>query len=105
MEFDPARTALRAGRVRKKRRRRRMPCSSPPVGVPSRARVILLVEGDAGLRDQLSQSLRGAGHEVLEARGGLEAFALCQRHAGPIDGLVVEADMPLLNGPALAWRL
>jgi two-component system cell cycle response regulator len=41
---------------------------------------VLLAHGSAAVRDELAEPLRTAGHEVLEAGGVANAFALCRQH-------------------------
>jgi two-component system cell cycle response regulator len=41
---------------------------------------VLLAHGSAAAREALAEPLRAAGHEVLEASGAANAFALCRQH-------------------------
>ena len=41
---------------------------------------IVLAHGSSAARDRLAGPLRAAGHEVLEAGGAANAFALCRQH-------------------------
>jgi CheY-like chemotaxis protein len=47
--------------------------------------------------------LRKHGYEVIEATNGDEALKLTDQHAGdPIDILLADVVMPVLDGPELA---
>ena len=64
---------------------------------------ILVADDDRVVLFTLSEGLREAGFEVIEARDGLQALALCQR-AG-IDLALLDIRMPGLDGLELASRL
>jgi signal transduction histidine kinase len=66
---------------------------------------VLLVEDETPLRKLISQVLKGAGHTVLEAAGGDEAFALQARYTGSIDLLLTDVIMPGMSGPELVAKL
>jgi CheY-like chemotaxis protein len=63
------------------------------------------VEDETPLRKLISQVLKGAGHTVLEAASGDEAFVLQARHSGPIDLLLTDVIMPGMNGPELVAKV
>jgi len=71
----------------------------------TRKETILLVEDEETLRNLALAVLRKIGYTVLEAAHGGEALAICQSHEGPIDLLVTDVVMPVLNGRELADRL
>lgn len=80
------------------------PDSVPPafVALSSRARrqgVILLVEDDDGNRDAINRLLTSAGHRVIPARDGLEAFPALE--LGSVDCVVSDFRMPALGGRGL----
>jgi signal transduction histidine kinase/CheY-like chemotaxis protein len=66
---------------------------------------VLLVEDETPLRKLIHQVLRGAGHIVLEAANGDEAFAIGMRHSGKIDLLLTDVVMPGMKGPELVAKL
>jgi PAS domain S-box-containing protein len=68
-------------------------------------RTVLLVEDEPAIRALARQVLQQQGHQVLEARDGLDALEVYERHPGPIDLLLTDLVMPHLSGPELARRL
>jgi CheY-like chemotaxis protein len=76
----------------------------PPafVALSTRARrqgVILVVEDDDGNREAITRLLSSAGHRVIPARDGLEAFPTLEM--GTIDCVVSDFRMPALGGRGL----
>lgn len=72
------------------------------VALSSRANrqgVILLVEDDDANREAIMRLLSIAGHQVIPARDGLEAFGALQ--ATPVDCVVSDVRMPALGGRGL----
>ncbi|WP_033135803.1 EAL domain-containing response regulator [Aeromonas finlandensis] len=66
--------------------------------------VIMVVEDHAFQRKALLHQLRGLGyHQLLEARDGVEALALCQSHT--VDILCCDLRMPGMDGMGLLRRL
>jgi len=63
---------------------------------------VLVAEDEAGVRRLLRRMLEAAGYEVLLAAHGLEALGLVQDHAGDIDFLVTDLEMPHMGGKELA---
>jgi PAS domain S-box-containing protein len=72
---------------------------------PGSGRTVLLVEDEPAIRALARQVLEQQGHQVLEARDGLEALEVYERHEGPIHLLLTDLVMPHLSGPELARRL
>jgi signal transduction histidine kinase len=66
---------------------------------------ILVVEDEASVRDLVKGVLERQGYSVLEARDGLEALEVCERHSGPIDLTLTDVVMPQMSGKELAARL
>jgi len=63
---------------------------------------VLLVEDEDGVRSVLSSILRKFGYQVLQARGGKEAIAICERPGQNIDILMTDVVMPEMGGRQLA---
>ena len=68
----------------------------------TRAETILLVEDEAGVRELVSDMLRGAGYLVLAAETVPHAIELCRTHPGPVDLLLTDVIMPGMSGSKLA---
>lgn len=66
---------------------------------------VLVVEDNEILRELTAEMLQGAGYETLEADGSAAALALADSHAGAIDLLLCDVDLPGEAGPELARRL
>ena len=67
------------------------------------AKTILTVDDAATMRKMVSFTLRGAGHEVLEAQDGAVAFNLLQSRA--VDLVITDVYMPNMSGIELTRRL
>jgi DNA-binding response OmpR family regulator len=64
---------------------------------------VLIVDDDADLAGAVADVLRSEGHEVRVARDGEDGYVmLC---AQPPDLLVLDIEMPVLDGPGMAYRL
>lgn len=74
---------------------------TPPAVAASAA--ILLCEDDALVRSLLCETLRDAGHSVLEASHGTEAIE--RVGASAVDLLVCDVALPGIDGPALLERI
>lgn len=68
----------------------------PPSGLGKGSEVILLVEDEPAVRRAVSNGLRRAGYQVLEASHGVEAMQLWKLNEGKID--VVFSDLVLPGG-------
>ena len=66
-------------------------------------RKIITVDDAATIRRMVSFTLRGAGHEVLEAADGSIALNLLQ--AQPVDLVITDVNMPNMNGIELTRQL
>ena len=81
----------------------RRPCASP-AGIVSCGRdagepaLILLVDDEEVVRRSTARLLRQAGHQVLEAPGGKEATQLYANAERFPDLVILDLDMPHLNG-------
>jgi two-component system cell cycle sensor histidine kinase/response regulator CckA len=63
---------------------------------------VLVAEDEQRVLRLVAKTLRQKGYTVIEARGGVEALAICRAHEGPIDLLVTDVVMPKLGGRELA---
>jgi CheY-like chemotaxis protein/anti-sigma regulatory factor (Ser/Thr protein kinase) len=77
----------------------------PATAVGVRAATILIVEDHEQLRRALVTGLEEAGFAVIATGGGGEALQAVAAHAGPIDLLLADVELPDAEGPALAERL
>lgn len=66
---------------------------------------ILVVDDSAMMRKLILRALGGADLEVVEAADGVEALAMVQHHAGSIDLVICDMNMPNLNGLSLLRSL
>jgi two-component system chemotaxis response regulator CheY len=66
-------------------------------------KTILTVDDAATIRKMVSFTLRGAGHDVLEAADGAIALQLLQTRA--VDLVITDVNMPNLNGIDLTRQL
>jgi CheY-like chemotaxis protein len=73
--------------------------------VPQRVETVLLVEDALRVRAVVREILEMNGYNVLEARHGVEALEINERHQGPIHLMVTDVVMPQMSGRELAQRL
>ena len=76
---------------------------APPAPAADRPRKVLLVDDDAPARRLLGAGLRAAGFELSAATDGAEALAAME--SAPPDVLVLDFDMPGLDGAEVCRRL
>ncbi len=69
------------------------------------AQTVLLAEDEPLVLEVGELLLRELGYEVLTAGGGAEAIELSRRHEGPIDILMTDVVMPVVNGLKVAETL
>ena len=64
---------------------------------------ILAVDDSASMRQMVSFTLKGAGHDVVGASDGTEALAIAQKHE--MDLVLSDVNMPKMNGIELVKNL
>jgi two-component system, cell cycle sensor histidine kinase and response regulator CckA len=69
------------------------------------AETVLVVEDEPPIRTFMARALGSLGYRVLLAGSGSEALTVAADHAGAIDLLVTDVQMPGMQGPELARRL
>ncbi len=80
----------------------------PPAEVllsPRGAETILIVEDEAAVRRMAARALAAQGYAILEAENGAEALEVLARGGSPIDLVLTDVVMPLVNGRELGERL
>jgi two-component system chemotaxis response regulator CheY len=65
--------------------------------------VIMTVDDTTSMRQMVSFTLTEAGHQVLEARDGVEALDLAKHNK--IDAFIVDINMPRMDGISLVKEL
>jgi two-component system, cell cycle sensor histidine kinase and response regulator CckA len=66
---------------------------------------VLCVDDDAGIRKLYEALLRRHGYEVLAAHNGRHALHVFHSKEDEIDAVILDYDMPEMNGLELATRL
>jgi CheY-like chemotaxis protein len=66
---------------------------------------ILLVDDSDLIRSLISRGLLRAGYEVLEAGSGPHALEVLAAHARPVDMLITDMTLPLMDGIQLYLEL
>jgi CheY-like chemotaxis protein len=72
---------------------------------PRSAAVILIADDDPGIRNLLQTMLEPRGYCCLLAGSGAEALGLSRSHAGEINLLISDVDMPEMGGVSLAKQI
>lgn len=65
---------------------------------------ILAVDDSASMRQMVSFTLKGAGHDVIEASDGVEALRAAKAQSG-IDLVISDINMPNMDGISLIKEL
>jgi CheY-like chemotaxis protein len=78
---------------------------APSSDAPRGHETILLTEDEQDVREVAREFLESGGYTVIEARDGLEAMRLVEKHQGAIDLLITDMVMPGMPGQELASRL
>jgi len=66
---------------------------------------VLCVDDDAGMRELYEALLRRYGYEVLAASNGHHALHVFQANRNEIDAVILDYEMPEMNGLELAVHL
>ncbi|MFN8607879.1 MAG: response regulator [Vulcanimicrobiota bacterium] len=74
-----------------------------PSAAPARASLILLVDDSQTTRQMTAALLQSGGYETIEAADGTEALSVLS--ARPVDLVVSDVQMPLLDGLGLLQRI
>jgi len=73
---------------------------APPGEFPrGRGELILVVDDEQSVRDMVSLALTEQGYRVLAAANGVEALACFAPQATEVRLVLLDSDMPLMNGP------
>ena len=67
--------------------------------------IVLVVEDEPGVLEVIVQFLQLGGFRVIKAMNGPEALRVAGQHAGHIDMLLTDVEMPGMSGHELAERL
>ena len=65
---------------------------------------IIAVDDSASMRQMVSFTLKGAGHDVIEASDGVEALKLANQESG-VDLVISDINMPNMDGISLIKEL
>ncbi len=66
---------------------------------------ILVVEDEESLRALIARMLRAEGYVSLEARDGREALKVLEQQDDPVDLVLIDMVMPVMDGGRLAAEL
>ncbi len=66
-------------------------------------RRVLIVDDSVSIRAMMGEALREGGFDVVEAEDGAEA--LCKLVSGPVDLIVADLNMPVMDGIRLIKRV
>ncbi|MAI78786.1 MAG: hypothetical protein CL917_07595 [Deltaproteobacteria bacterium] len=72
---------------------------------PRRGRTTLVVDDEASVRQMLAKMLTALDFEVLEACDGYEAVDVFKQHASEIDLVILDMNMPGMDGEETWWNL
>jgi two-component system cell cycle response regulator len=81
------------------------PGGASAFAVPVQNPLILLVDDDRIMRTVISQSLKQYGSPVMEAQSGQEALTTLVQHGARIDAVVLDREMPGMNGLEVVTRM
>jgi len=73
--------------------------SDSPAAVPGgNEELILVVDDEQSVREMISLALTTRGYRVATAANGAEAILLAEQHAGDLKLVLLDDDMPVMNG-------
>ncbi len=70
-----------------------------------RQETVLIVDDSISIRRSVGNLLRSSGWQTLEARDGLEALEILERRSAPPDAILMDIEMPRMDGYELAAAL
>jgi hypothetical protein len=70
----------------------------PPIGTET----VLVVDDEDALREVTRRILRRNGYTVITASSGAEAIEIVASYTGPVDLLLTDVIMPIMQGPTVA---
>jgi PAS domain S-box-containing protein len=65
-----------------------------------RDELVLVIDDEASIRSITQQTLEAFGYRVITAADGAQAVALFARHVPPVDLVLTDMMMPIMDGPA-----
>ncbi|HVT60051.1 MAG TPA: PAS domain S-box protein [Thermoanaerobaculia bacterium] len=77
---------------------------APPAALEG-SETVLLIEDEIALRNLIRSVLESGGYTVLDQETPEAALLLAKHHAGPIDLVLTDVNMPGISGPDVAARL
>jgi DNA-binding NtrC family response regulator len=72
---------------------------------PLRQPTVLVVDDEATVRRMVARILRDGGYEVIEAGDGLEALKVVEESLWPVDLVLTDIKMPVLDGIRLGQAI
>ena len=82
--------------------RPRISTPPPTSGIPA---MILVVDDDPGLRDRTRMLLQDSGYRVITASGSSDALRVVQSQGGEISLVILDVNLPEMDGTELGRRL
>ncbi|MCI1015026.1 response regulator [Herbaspirillum sp. C7C2] len=70
-----------------------------------RQRSLLIVEDEPDVRSIFAETFSERGYRVLEASNGAEAYAMMQCPAAPVDVVLTDLRMPIMDGLEFARKV
>jgi signal transduction histidine kinase/CheY-like chemotaxis protein len=80
------------------------PAEPDPVALPS-VPTLLVVDDELPIRSALRRFLTRAGYRVLEAADAAQAMSQVEQHAGPLDLVLTDVQLPGTSGAELARQI
>lgn len=70
-----------------------------------RPTTVLIVEDSRFFRDRISEFAREVGYDVLLAEDGVQGYEMLRKHAGEVDIVITDIEMPNMDGFEFTRRL